>query len=172
MLASEAVAVVDDNRRYLAVSDPAVALIGARARGVLRSRLDDSVPPEHRSALERLWIEFRKHGTFNGQVEIVGPDGQRRAVELRGTWNFGVGQHLIVARTAGRPAGPCDTRPTARECEVLQLAAEGMTTSEIAARLVISHGTVKTHFENVYPKLGARDRASAVVEALRRHLIR
>jgi DNA-binding NarL/FixJ family response regulator len=61
--------------------------------------------------------------------------------------------------------------PTAREREILQLAAAGLTTAEIAARLVISPATVKRHFQNVYPKLGAQDRTSAVARALRRRLI-
>jgi DNA-binding NarL/FixJ family response regulator len=61
--------------------------------------------------------------------------------------------------------------PTAREREILQLAAAGLTTADIGARLGISPATVKRHFQNVYPKLGARDRTSAVAGALRRCLI-
>jgi DNA-binding NarL/FixJ family response regulator len=60
---------------------------------------------------------------------------------------------------------------TPREQEVLQVAAEGRSTSEIAAVLVLSPGTVKTHFQHIYDKLGARDRVSAVTTALRLGLI-
>ena len=60
---------------------------------------------------------------------------------------------------------------TPREREVLQLAAGGLTASQIAATLVVSRSTVKTHLEHVYGKLGARDRASAVAKALRRRMI-
>jgi PAS domain S-box-containing protein len=60
---------------------------------------------------------------------------------------------------------------TARECEILKLAADGLTTPEIAARLVVERSTVKTHFEHIYGKLGVPDRAAAVAQALRRGLI-
>jgi DNA-binding NarL/FixJ family response regulator len=60
---------------------------------------------------------------------------------------------------------------TPRELEVLQLAADGNSTREIAAELVISASTVKTHFEHIYPKLAASDRAAAVAAALRQGLI-
>lgn len=60
---------------------------------------------------------------------------------------------------------------TKREIEVLQLAADGLSGPRIAERLVISPATVKTHFENVYAKLGVPDRAAAVAEVLRRGVI-
>jgi DNA-binding NarL/FixJ family response regulator len=61
---------------------------------------------------------------------------------------------------------------TPRELEVLQLAAEGRSTSEIADALYLSSVTVKTHFQHIYKKLGARDRTAAVAECMRRGLIR
>jgi PAS domain S-box-containing protein len=61
---------------------------------------------------------------------------------------------------------------SARELEVLRLAAEGNSGPEIARKLFISPATVKTHFENIYEKLGVSDRAAAVAQALRTGLIR
>jgi DNA-binding CsgD family transcriptional regulator len=55
---------------------------------------------------------------------------------------------------------------TAREYEVLRLAASGITVDEIAARLFLSPNTVKTHLTHVYAKLGARGRSDAVRAAL------
>jgi len=60
---------------------------------------------------------------------------------------------------------------TSREREVLQLAADGRSAAEIAQALVLSPGTVKTHFQNIYLKLGAHERASAVAVGLRSGLI-
>jgi PAS domain S-box-containing protein len=61
---------------------------------------------------------------------------------------------------------------TAREREVLQLAAQGLARKAIAQKLSLSPSTVKTHFENIYTKWGVSDRASAVAKALREGVIR
>jgi MerR family transcriptional regulator, light-induced transcriptional regulator len=60
---------------------------------------------------------------------------------------------------------------TARELQVLQLSATGQVRLQIADELTISEGTVKTHFEHIYTKLGVHDRASAVGYGLRQGLI-
>jgi DNA-binding NarL/FixJ family response regulator len=54
---------------------------------------------------------------------------------------------------------------TPREREVLVLIARGLSDDEIAASLVVSHATVKTHVGRVFARIGARDRAQAVVRA-------
>jgi len=51
---------------------------------------------------------------------------------------------------------------TAREREVLELVAEGLTNVEVAQRLWISPGTVRRHLENAYAKLGVHTRTAAV----------
>ena len=60
---------------------------------------------------------------------------------------------------------------TARELEVLQLAAQGNSVPQIAKRLILSHDTVKTHFRHVYSRLDVHDRATAVAQGLRLGLI-
>lgn len=59
-----------------------------------------------------------------------------------------------------------------REVEVLQLIAEGASTSEVAERLFISVKTVKNHLASIYHKLDSRDRTQAVLRAVRMGIIR
>ena len=60
---------------------------------------------------------------------------------------------------------------TARELEVLAIAATGLQIHEIARQLFVSRETVKSHLAHAYAKLGARNRADAVARALQAGLI-
>jgi two-component system nitrate/nitrite response regulator NarL len=60
---------------------------------------------------------------------------------------------------------------TVREHEVLKLVADGCSAPEMARRLHLSQGTVKSHLQNLYHRLGVSDRAAAVAEAMRRGLL-
>jgi DNA-binding NarL/FixJ family response regulator len=75
----------------------------------------------------------------------------------------------LIAEFAGRVKGPKpDPRLdalTGREREVMRLVAAGCTNDEIAARLVLSPSTAKTHVSRIMSKLGARDRSQVVVLA-------
>ncbi|MFC5749863.1 response regulator transcription factor [Actinomadura rugatobispora] len=81
-------------------------------------------------------------------------------------------QVLDVYRTrvGATPPPPALAGLSPRERQVLALIGEGATNPEIAVRLSIAEGTVKTHIGRVFTKLGLRDRAAAVIFALRHGL--
>jgi DNA-binding NarL/FixJ family response regulator len=70
----------------------------------------------------------------------------------------------------GRTATPFDEL-TAREREVLQLIASGLTNKEIAAALCITERTVKTHVSHILGKLGLSDRTQAAIFAVKHGMI-
>ncbi|MFI6179696.1 response regulator [Nonomuraea sp. NPDC051191] len=95
------------------------------------------------------------------------PDDLIQAIRL-----VAAGESLLfpaaIRTLAGRrPRGhvPGIDRLTGREGDVLRLMTKGMSNTEIAAELVVSQETVKTHVGNVLAKLGARDRTQAVIAA-------
>jgi DNA-binding NarL/FixJ family response regulator len=69
-------------------------------------------------------------------------------------------------------ATPVESVLSKREEEVLQLIAEGSSTTEVAAQLYISVKTVKNHLASIYEKLDARDRTQAVLQAVRMGIVR
>jgi DNA-binding NarL/FixJ family response regulator len=106
--------------------------------------------------------------TLHAGDAVVSPRITRRMLEL-------FGSRLPAATdTDGSPAHADRELDelTPRESEVLLAIAEGLSNAEIAARLVVSEATVKTHVGKVLAKLGLRDRVQAVIYAYESGLVR
>lgn len=117
-------------------------------------------------------------------LDVLDGDGARAVGVVRADADartIGAAIGAVAAGLSVRPSNltigdgvedPIDTEAlTARESEVLDLLAQGLSNRGIAARLGISGHTVKFHLASIFGKLGVRTRTSAVRRALRRGLI-
>jgi two-component system NarL family response regulator len=75
----------------------------------------------------------------------------------------------VAARLADRVSSPS---LTAREVNVLELVAKGMSNREIGAALFLSEDTIKTHLRRIYAKLGVGDRTEAALLAVQRGVVK
>jgi PAS domain S-box-containing protein len=120
-------------------------------------------------------------GSFAVAIPAVSGENVLALVELRSLERLELSEPLMRSLTEiGYELGQfLDERhaeldvalPTPRQLDVLELAARGLSAKLIAADLAISHGTVRTHFDNLYRTLGVSDRAAAVAIAIRLGLI-
>jgi DNA-binding NarL/FixJ family response regulator len=91
---------------------------------------------------------------------LLAPDITRRLIK-----------QFVRRPPPGSAIPPALAQLTPREVEVLRLIARGLSNAEIAAELVVSETTVRTHVTRILAKLGARDRVQAVVAAYESGLV-
>jgi DNA-binding NarL/FixJ family response regulator len=117
------------------------------------------VPPE-----EEHWAEIE-----NGLREVLG-DAAYEAAHAEGA-ELSTDDALEWARRARgprkRPAGGWESL-TPTEVRVAELVAEGLTNPQVAERMFVSPGTVKTHLSHIFGKLDVHSRAELTAEAVRR----
>lgn len=99
--------------------------------------------------------------------------GEGEVVLLEAIRSVHAGDRFIPPAVASRLAERMEiTALSPREVEVLELVARGQSNKEIANKLMISEGTIKTHLKRIYEKLGVDDRTDAAFRAAERGLIR
>jgi DNA-binding NarL/FixJ family response regulator len=82
-------------------------------------------------------------------------------------------RHFRVEPAAG-PQQPCEEpgpKLTAREVEILQIIAKGLSNAEAGKVLKVSRATIRTHLEHIYAKLSVSNRVEAITEGIRQGLI-
>src|SRR5581483_8374426 len=164
----EAVALVERLRPEVVLMD----LRMPRCDGVEATRrIRERAPETHVVVLttygdDRSVVEALRAGARGFLTKDAGAEEIQRAIAavVRGEAAIDPAvQHHLVHAVAGRPDLPDDLTP--REAEVLALVAQGLSNGEIAARLVITEATVKSHVNHLFAKTGVRHRAQAVTYA-------
>ena len=101
---------------------------------------------------------------------VIQPNLARRLLK-----HFRVGEAPTAPEPASSSSGqreePEGKKLSARETEILQLIAKGVSNSEAATMLTLSKATIRTHLEHIYRKLEVTNRVEAVTEGLRKGLI-
>jgi DNA-binding NarL/FixJ family response regulator len=171
---------IDNDRRYVEANTPARLAFRQSLEEMRKLRVDDLTPDYFLPTLEEYWSRMTSTGVVAGPYVVASPAGTSFHVVYCAVADALPGLHLIVFAPSGwaefeAPEGDDSQEPAARltprELEVLQLAAEGRSGPLIAETLVVSPATVRTHFENIYAKLGMSDRAGSVAKAMRLGLI-
>jgi len=152
----------------------------AATREVLRSELATRVLILTTYDLDEYVYQALRAGAAGFMLKATPPDRLVDAIEVVAAGEAllapSLTQRLIAEHVRRLPpsAGPPEQlrELTPREREVLALIARGLSNDEIAARLVVSLATIKTHVNRILAKLGLRSRAQAVVTAYETGLIR
>jgi DNA-binding CsgD family transcriptional regulator len=117
---------------------------------------------ERAALLDRLRAQRQQVRGLLASADTVLTDLSRSEVQF----HRGDSGHAEIAHTAATMFGSSESRLeallTRRQLEILSLMAGGATNAEIASRLVIAEGTVKTHVKHILRKLRAANRAEAV----------
>lgn len=115
---------------------------------------------------ERYFFQLLRAGATGYIVKGAAPNDLVSAVRA-----VAAGQAYLYPSLARLLAKEPDTVLSARELEVLQLTAQGLTAREVGKKLSISSNTVERHRANIMSKLGVSNRAELIRYAIRRGLL-
>jgi DNA-binding CsgD family transcriptional regulator len=183
-------ALLDRDRRYVAVNDAMVAIYEYRREDMIGSLAGTGLPDEVSPTRSAEWQELLRMGELYGERVIAHGSGAEmrvsyaaHATDIDGQWRalFVVlsaqlhpqGEELIGVSTAGRSGsgGPAASSQfskvlTPREREVVRRVALGRSTPQIAVDLNLSPATVRSHVRNAMVKTDSHTRAQLVALVL------
>jgi PAS domain S-box-containing protein len=166
--ASNPVALLDENRRFVDVNDAALAVLGQTRGAVIGRFSTELIKAGERMEAATRWRALVEPGAGSGRRTFVRPDGTEVQLHFDARMAQIGSRRLtlfVVNFTAPPTTPPRDVRVanlTPREREVIRLIARGATTRQIGTELSISKETVRTHVRNAMRKLGVRTRAQLV----------
>jgi PAS domain S-box-containing protein len=170
-----AMVLLDERRRHVDVNGAYLGLLGYTRGQLIGHPIYEFVVGGPIATPEE-WEATLSLGEFTGEAELVHSDGGKVGIQYAAHIEVLTGERLVLfvalstsrwGRHFRRDVGqtPAESLST-REREVVRLIALGETGPEIAARLHISHDTVRTHARNAMLKIGARSRAHLVAKSL------
>jgi PAS domain S-box-containing protein len=173
---SNAMALMDDQRRFVDVNGASLRLLGYSRDELVGKHFYD-ISATGQVFRQREWEQVLKQRQFIGVRELKRADGVTVRVEFAGHIETFTTKPLVLlvairSSRGGRKLHPSKERLvssaalTARELEVVSLVAGGYSGPEIADRLHLSPNTVRTHTRNAMDKTGARTRAHLVAKVL------
>jgi DNA-binding NarL/FixJ family response regulator len=165
-----AVALAERRRPDVVIMDVRMpGMDGLEATKLLLTKVPDAAVLIFTAYSERSLLSRGLESGAKGYVLKEAPhDTLLRAIEKVAAGDGYVDPALMPAFLTGRDR---DDMLTAREREILQLLADGMSNNDVAAKLFISQETVKSHVRHILAKLEADTRTHAVAIALRESII-
>jgi PAS domain S-box-containing protein len=173
---SNAMSVLTADRVVVRVNEAKARLLASPVEELVGRRVEEFVAPEQREATIRQWTRAAERGEeLIGEYDLLRADGSRVHVRWAAEPVDLGGEDLFICldlpEVAEDRLTPSDDAAagavlTKREREVVHLLALGGTGPDIAAEMVLSHDTIRTHIRNAMAKTGARTRAGLVAIAL------
>ena len=168
--------VVDGQRRYTYANAPARLAFHLSLDELLTRGIEDLTPRGMLPVLASAWARLDEKGVYTGRYELATPDGAMWEVVYCAVTARVPDRHVIAFSPAGwpenelnlsatdsiQPVAASASELTARERQIVDLLAHGLTGEEIAARLQVSPETVRTHIRNALSRMGAKTRAHLV----------
>ena len=173
---SNPIALLDEQRCFVEVNDPALALVDRTRGDLIGTSILESIRPAEREEAIREWEGFVRVGEYSGRRVLLRADGSEVTTDFAARLAVVGGRRLAVFAaltpadgvrwsSSGLPAPARDVL-SRREREVVTLIALGRETADIAAELHISPETVRTHVRNAMSKLSVHTRAQLVAVVL------